>query len=80
MPGWARAQMGLPAWGGQVWGPGGYPAYGGYRVPYTAYGPAAPEQELAILQDQADYLEQMLSDINQRIGEREARAEDSPES
>ena len=37
LPGWARAGMGLPAWGGRVWAPyaGGY---GPYARPYWGYG------------------------------------------
>jgi len=46
LPGWARASMGLPAWGGRFWGPfAGYSPYawralpyGGY-IPYRGYGP-----------------------------------------
>ncbi|MEF8788077.1 MAG: DUF5320 domain-containing protein [Planctomycetota bacterium] len=63
MPGWQRAQMGMPAWGS---GPG--------PVPGGAYGPAyggAPsaDQELQMLQDQAEQMEQALSDIRERIQE-----------
>ena len=47
LPGWARAGMGLPAWGGRAWTPyyGGayyapYPGgYGPYAQPYGGYGP-----------------------------------------
>jgi hypothetical protein len=36
MPGWARARMGLPAWGGRT--RGAYPgAYGGYAPAYSGY-------------------------------------------
>jgi len=38
LPGWARAGMGLPAWGGRVWTP--YPRpYGPYAGWGGAYGP-----------------------------------------
>jgi len=46
LPGWSRAQMGLPAWGGRVWAPyaGAYrpwgAAYAPYRPPFWGYGPA----------------------------------------
>jgi len=35
MPGWARAGVGLPAWGGRLWG--GYAPY--YAAPYGVYPP-----------------------------------------
>ncbi|MFW6279417.1 MAG: DUF5320 domain-containing protein [Planctomycetota bacterium] len=81
MPGWARAQAGLPAWGGQVGVPVAYPAYG---APYSggyngqlAYGPPTPEQEVDMLQNQAEYLEQMVENINQRIEELEEQSTNS---
>ena len=64
MTGWQRASMGMPAWGG----PGRAPYGAGYA------GPSA-EQELQMLQDQAEYLEQSLSEIRKRIEELKEEAE-----
>ena len=45
LPGWTRAGMGLPAWGGRAWTPyygGAYApyagGYGSYPQPYGGYG------------------------------------------
>lgn len=57
LPGWARAPMGTPAWGGPV-------------APYAPQaGPIAPtaEQELDGLKKQAEYFQEALGQINQRI-------------
>ena len=64
MPGWQRAQMGMPAWGG----PGAAPP-GGYGAP-------SADQELQMLQDQAEQMEQALSDIRERIQELEQEVEE----
>jgi hypothetical protein len=63
-PGWARVGMGYPAWGG--------PAF-----PFTPQAaPFAPtmtvEQELDDLKRQADYFQDALGQINQRIEQLEA--------
>jgi len=56
LPGWQRASMGLPAFGGGV-NPAGYP-----------YGPEiSPQQEAAILKGQADVLRKQLEEIQGRI-------------
>ena len=71
-----------PAYGG--YGP--WPGYGPYGAPcpppvapFGGYGPYAPppppEQELEMLRDQAQYLEQVLGDVRQRIEELEAEGE-----
>ena len=67
VPGWARAGPGLPAWGG-------YPPYGTSPQAVQAGGQAAPtpEQELDVLQGQAEYFTGALEDIKKRIGEIEA--------
>ena len=57
MPGWARAGVGFPAWGGN-------PSYG-------AALPTA-EQELDVLKGQAEYFSGALEDIKKRIDEFEA--------
>ena len=64
MTGWQRAAQGMPAWG--MYPP---PAYGAYAAP--AYGPygAAPEQELEMLQRQAEGFTEQLEQIKQRIEE-----------
>jgi hypothetical protein len=58
LPGWARAPMGYAAWGGPMY-------------PYTSAGPFAPtvttEQELDGLKKQAEYFQDTLGQINQRI-------------
>ena len=58
--GWAGIGYGYPAWGGAVARP---------YVPYAApLGPAmAPEQEITDLKQQAEYLQNALSDTNKRI-------------
>jgi len=64
LPGWARAPMDAPAWGG----------------PVTSYapqaGPVAPtaEQELDGLKKQAEYFQETLGQINRRIEQLEAEA------
>ena len=66
LPGWARAGMGVPAWGAGLY-------------PYAAPGsPAMPAgAEVAALKAQAGYLEQTLDALRQRIQtlESEAKAE-----
>lgn len=63
LPGWARAGYGMPA-------------YGGVATPY-AYGAApigaavTPQQELDSLRNQAQYFEDSLNGIKQRIEELE---------
>jgi len=61
LPGWARASMGLPAWGG----------YGIYPyAPYWAY-PYAPEmtpkEEAEMLKEQAKAIQEELKEIQERI-------------
>lgn len=52
LPGWARAWL-------------GYPAFGGWVYPYPAS--VTPEEEMAYLQDQAEILKKNLEEINKRI-------------
>jgi len=64
LPGWARAPMGHPAWGGPV-------------SPYMPQaGPFAPtmtaEQELDDLKKKAGYFQEALGQLNQRIQQLEA--------
>ncbi|MBN1675193.1 MAG: DUF5320 domain-containing protein [Kiritimatiellae bacterium] len=65
LPGWARAGMGSPAWGGTPYG---------YPMPPAPYAPPAPsrEQELDALKGQAEYLEGALEDIRKRVAELES--------
>ena len=66
--GWAGTGYGYPAWGGAVASP-----YAPYAVPL---GPAmAPEQEITGLKQQAEYLQNALSDTNKRIEQLKAEAE-----
>jgi hypothetical protein len=66
LPGWARFAC-APAWGAPAWG-----------APPAAYGPyAAPpsrEQEVELLQTQAEWLKQELDAIAKRIAELEQEA------
>jgi hypothetical protein len=70
--GWARAGYGMPAWGGGV---SPY-AYGGAVNPY-AYGGApfaqapTPENELTGLKQQAEYFQNALDEIKERMAELE---------
>jgi len=62
-PGWARYNMGMPAWGGVEEAP-----Y--YGDPY--YPPDAdPKEETEMLRGQADYLKEQLDDIKKRMAELE---------
>ena len=65
--GWARAGYGWPAWGG----PAGY-----QYAPYSA--PSAPtmtaEQELADLKQQAEYFQDALDEIKERMEQLEAES------
>ena len=56
LPGWARASMGYPAFGGWV---------NPFLFPYGAE--ITPKQEADILKNQADILEKELEDIQSRI-------------
>lgn len=58
LPGWQRAQAGLPA-------------YGGYADPYYAapVGQISPEDEAGMLKDQAKAIKQELDAINERVKE-----------
>lgn len=62
LPGWARAGYGMPAYGGY-----GMPAYGMYPPPQPN-----PEEESAMLKDQAEFLKQQLDDIQNRINDLES--------
>jgi len=66
LPGWQRAEMGMPAYGG----PQAYP------TPYAApFAPAATaQQELDALKGQAEYFEHAMEDIRKRIDELQAQA------
>lgn len=73
LPGWTRAQYGLPAWG---MGPGGYApvAHGPYATapvpyPFGPVGSPGPEDELNFLKGQAEYLEDELEGIKKRIAQ-----------
>jgi len=63
LPGWARAGMGVPAWGA-----GPYP----YAAPVSPAMPA--ETEVDALKAQAGYLEQTLQALRQRIQNLEGTA------
>jgi len=66
LPGWARYNMGMPAWGSVS----GYPYQGSpqYDTPY--YGPdMTPEQEAESLKNQADFLKKQLDDVQARISD-----------
>jgi hypothetical protein len=63
LPGWARAGMGMPAWGA-----GPYP----YTAPGSPTMPAGAEVDA--LKAQAGYLEQTLQSLRQRIQVLESEA------
>jgi len=73
LPGYARAGMGFPAFGG-----GAYPYA---EVPYGApYAPEiTPQQEAGMLKEQAKAIQEELKAINERIGELEAAAKKAKE-
>ncbi len=79
MPGWARAAQGMPAYGQPFYAPQPYAApYGAaYGAPYAAPYATGPsrEQELEALKGQAEYLEDALDGIRQRIEELQAKEE-----
>ncbi len=57
LPGWMRASMGLPAWGGWI-----NPAFfAGFPQEIT------PQQEAEILKKQAEIIQEELKTINERI-------------
>jgi len=60
LPGWARYNMGLPAWGGV----GGYPYQGDPFEPDLE-----PEKEKEILKSHSEALKKQLDEIQARIGE-----------
>ena len=71
LTGWQRAAQGQPAYGG----PAAYPVPGA-----TPFGVAATqEQELAALRGQAEYLEDALKGIRERMEALEARAPEKAE-
>ena len=65
MPGWQRAGMGWPAFGGPVMPQAGY---GVPQAPLPA-GPMGRQQELEQLQGQAEYFEDVLDGLKKRIEE-----------
>ena len=64
LPGWARAPMGYPAWGGLVHS--FVPRAGTFAPSMTA------EQELDALKKQAEFFQDELGQINKRIEQLEA--------
>jgi len=76
VPGWQRTGMGLPAFGrsGPV-PPPVYPAPAAYPLPAQGYTPSI-EQELEFLKGQAEYFEDALAGIKQRIEELLAKGQD----
>jgi len=82
LPGWQRAAMGYPAYGGAVpYAPYGTP-FGGagpYGAPYgtpSGFGPAMTnQQQIDALKGQAEYLEDALAGIKKRIEELQAEDE-----
>jgi hypothetical protein len=63
LPGWARFGTASP-WGAP-------PAWGVPPVAYGPYAAPAPEQEVEFLRTQAEWLQQQLDAISQRIAELE---------
>lgn len=72
LPGWTRAQMGLPAFGMRpAYYPPAAPA-GGVPYPFAPYAAPPAEDELSALRGQAEYLEDALEGIKRRITELES--------
>jgi hypothetical protein len=66
LPGWARSEMGYPAWGGPV---------NAYVPPTGPFGPTmTAEQELDALKKQAEFFQDELGQINKRIEQLEAES------
>ena len=74
LPGWQRAGMGMPAYGGP-------PVPPGQAAPYAApFAPTATrEQELDALKGQAEYFEDALGGIRKRIEELQSQAPEKAE-
>lgn len=66
-------RMGFRGGRGPMWGRGYSPYWYGAAAPYNTPATAAPtaQQEIEVLQSQAEYFENMLKEINQRIDELE---------
>jgi hypothetical protein len=65
LPGWARAGIGNPAWGGPA---------ASYAPVAGPFGPTmTAEQELGDLKKQAEYFQDELGEINKRIEQLEAK-------
>lgn len=65
LPGWARAGMGLPAWGAPM-----YP----YSAPFAS--PLTSDQHAEILKGQAEYFESALKEIRKRIEDLEGQTKE----
>ncbi len=70
LPGWARAGMGLPAWGMVPGAPYGAGAPYAYGAPFA--GAPSKEQELDFLKGQTEYFEDALEGIRKRMQELES--------
>ena len=78
LPGWQRAGMGWPAYGG--FAPWHY-APGSAPPAWAAYGPDySREQELSMLQGQVKAMEEGLKAAQERIAELESESESSGET
>lgn len=60
LPGWMRAQMGLPAWGKCCW------------APWFSSAPTK-EEEVKFLKEQAEGLKELLAEIEKRLEELEKK-------
>lgn len=60
LPGWARASMGLPAWGACWW----YPWF---------WGTLSTEEEARLLREQAEGIKRILAEIEKRLQELEKK-------
>jgi len=80
LTGWQRAAYGYPAAAGAPYAPpaGVPPAGAPYVAPY-AQGPTR-EQEMEMLKSQAEYLGEALKNIDKRLEELQAAAEDAEQS
>ena len=67
MPGWMRAAQGMPAFGGWT----GTPVMNPSAFPGAYPNAPTPQEESAMLKDQAEFMKQQLDEIQKRINDLE---------
>ncbi len=72
MPGWQRAAMGMPAYGGASLQTGmPYPAQTGMPYPAAPMAPPTAEEEVNFLSSEVKLMEERLTAVRERIAELE---------